>query len=317
MRQGPCPESFKEPGKRLVRIVYGDERSEALWRWDKKQQRCVPTPLQKDLDALCEVTTFGAGGPPWVHFCCTKASLGGLAPAGSAAARQQQQPCCASREEAVRKVCDIVEQLFINRSWRLAQEHRWTNVSSAQRRLALSVAANNLVISPLRAVKTHWGLLESLIPSLAREINADKNAIPAKNKLRLLRIVQALNEKDAGWNIALSTVTMQTIDRVLFAVLGGHGRGRATVLDLVNPVASPIVECQNTLWGLLRFFGEDNPEDLPQAFDLQASGRGLPQRGATIGSQAFIATSERSDDGHLRDPHEPKPLPFVLADLGQ
>jgi hypothetical protein len=145
----------------------------------------------------------------------------------------------------------------------VATQHRWTNVGAAQRRFILLLAMNRIVVSSLKGVKTHWGLTEDLIASLAREVEADSNAFPAKNKLRLLRIVEGFCHEMAVEFMTISTVATEVIDRVLFAVLGGPGRPRVSLAALVHPINSPLVACQQDLWLLLHNFCEAEQLELP------------------------------------------------------
>eukprot|EP00972_Heterocapsa_arctica_P091669 13519995-Heterocapsa_arctica.AAC.1 len=93
----------------------------------------------------------------------------------------------------------------------------------------LLLASGQILVSAMKSVKTHWKLSEDLASSLRREIEADLNAFPARNKLRLLRIVKVFCEERTTERMGISIVAMEVIDRVLFAVLGGPRRPRVSL----------------------------------------------------------------------------------------
>jgi hypothetical protein len=145
----------------------------------------------------------------------------------------------------------------------VATEHRWTNVGAVLRRFLVLLAADRILVSALTGVKTHWGLSPGLAEILKREIEADQNAFPAKNKLRLLRIVAGFHHPQLVERMVISLVANEVMDRLLFAVLGGPSQPRVTIAVLAHPHQSPLVACQNIIWSLLRNFDDGKADDIP------------------------------------------------------
>lgn len=251
VRRAPCTEEFKQPGMRLIKAIYGGEQSSALWRWDEKRGRFVETPFLCDLQGLCSVTTFGGDGPAWVRHCYVTED-----PPEARSGQQVGVACCRSSAESIQKIADQVLNLCAGRAWQVAHLQRWTNVSSVCRRFAMLSAAGNILIGSLRGVKTHWGLADGLAAELARVVDADRNDFSPRNKLRLLRIVQGLSADDARVHMAIATITGDMVDKVLFSILGGPQRPRVPISALVDPVTSPIVECQCNLRQCLEKFDD-------------------------------------------------------------
>ena len=113
-REAPS-EEFVKRGRLLVKMLYGGDSNDALWRWDARSARYEKTPLLKDLEKLCQVSSFGAAGPAWVHHCFVEAgssdALSGL-PVGAA--------CCSSRAESLKKVAEVVNNICTGRAWKVA-----------------------------------------------------------------------------------------------------------------------------------------------------------------------------------------------------
>jgi hypothetical protein len=105
-------------------------------------------------------------------------------------------------------------------------------------------------------VKTHWQLDAALIPSLAREVAADNGNFPSRNKLRLLRVVQHMAKDLFSVYAALSFTASSTVDAVMFAVLGDSQHTRANMQTMVDPISSPISQCQANLLALLSEFAK-------------------------------------------------------------
>lgn len=145
----------------------------------------------------------------------------------------------------------------------VAAQSRWTNVGSAQRRFMLLLASGQVLVSAMKSVKTHWKLSADLVSSLQREIEADQNCFPARNKLRLLRIVETFCEERTTERMGISIVAMEVIDRVLYAVLGGPRRPRVSLGMLADPIKSPIVTCQRELLHLLQHFSDQERPEVP------------------------------------------------------
>ena len=101
------------------------------------------------------------------------------------------------------------------------------------------------------------------VESAEREIEADQNCFPARNKLRLLRIVETFCEERTTERMGISIVAMEVIDRVLYAVLGGPRRPRVSLGVLADPIKSPIVTCQRELLHLLQHFSDQERPEVP------------------------------------------------------
>ena len=122
-----------------------------------------------------------------------------------------------------------------------------------------------------------------MIPTLARIIAAEADNYPARNKLRLLRIVQSFVHKDINWQAARSLATSKIVDDLLFSVLGGGPqRERSSLRELLHPVDSPIVFCQCALWDLfLGFSMDESPATLAERWivlDVVGGSASCPQQ---------------------------------------
>ena len=149
-----CSTEFKKKGLRLINSVYGGEESSGLWRYDSKKGVFVKTLLMEELEALCEVWSFGGGGAvdSWVHHCCVLP--------GSVEASYGMRvggPCCSTRGERLDKVVNIVLRVATTRAWLSAGCARWTNLGSVLRRWSILMAADNVMYKALRSLKTHLG----------------------------------------------------------------------------------------------------------------------------------------------------------------
>ena len=124
--------------------------------------------------------------------------------------------------------------------------------------------------------------------SLVREIAKDANEFPAKNKLKLLRIVKAFAETEM-YHMGLALTGAQVADDLLVHVLGGPNRLRATMQSLLHPHSSPIVAAQAKLLQLLQ--------------DLSAPG--FPERPAENGSSSACSAGRLTarNAEWLRDEH--------------
>ena len=252
VRAPPNPE-HASTSSAIVSTLYGGS-SEPLWKWNKKMRRCAPSPLKKEFDLFCQVAPCGRPGAQWTHNC--------FVACGSDEHRRGMRigaPCCESRGQSVEKVVGAISTIVIGRAWKRAVESRWTNITSALRRFLLANSVGHGILTEaLGQVKTHWQLSADLIPTLARIIAAEADNYPARNKLRLLRIVQSFVHKDISWQAAISLATSKIVDDLLFSVLGaGPQRERSSLRELLHPGDSPITLCQCALWDLFSGFSLD------------------------------------------------------------
>ena len=234
--------------------------SSALWTWQKKTPQFVATPLKRDLGKFCSVANFAPDGPRFVHFCFIEE--------GSVDAAQGMSiggPCCRSRDESVKKIHAAVYSITAGRAWKVATDSRWTAVPSSLRRFCLANANANILTRALRELKTHWGLNPELAASLARAIAANASDFPARNKLRLLRIVEGFSEDGINSRAAIATIVSSVCDELLFHILGGPQKPRASLRTLLDPEKSPVVQCQATLLELLSSFGGGSEEAKAEA----------------------------------------------------
>ena len=271
VRPGSPEAGFVETGQRLVHHLFGGDSSAPLFAFDKAKQKVVPTAVKKDLDAFCRVASFAKEGPRWIHWCS-------VLPDSPEVERGLRvgAPCCTSRSEALNKVVAVVSTLCVARAWKQACESRWTHVTSTLRRFCLCNANGCTLIQALRSIKAHWGLSTDLVAMLAREVAADHNAFPAKNKLRLLRITQSFGKDHVVQQLAVSFITTAPLDDMLFAILGGPDHKRAKLKALLHPFDSPIVLCQAKLLALMSELSNDDGETLAEAWELLSMLGGRP-----------------------------------------
>jgi hypothetical protein len=85
---------------------------------------------------------------------------------------------------------------------------------------------------------------------------ADNGAVPARNQLRLLRVVPHMAKDLFSVYAALSFTASSTVDAVMFAVLGGPQHTRANMQTMVEPISSPISQGRAKLLALLSVFGK-------------------------------------------------------------
>jgi len=251
-RREPKPD-HEAKSRAVVSTLYGGDSSDALWKFNTRAGEFVPTEMKEEFDRYCQVAPCGRPGGQWTHHCWVLP--------GSEEERRGMRvgaPCCTSRDESVEKVTGIIATVLMGRAWKRAVESRWTNVTSAMRRFLLANSiGDGILTNALREVKTHWQLNADLIPTLARMVAADANDFPARNKLRLLRLVQAFVHDDINWQAAISLTTSTVADELLFFVLGGARKDRASLRHLLHPFDSPIVACQRSLWDLFCDFAVD------------------------------------------------------------
>lgn len=273
VRREPCPPDFADRGHLLVDNLYSAD-GEHLWRFDKKEQRMVPTEFRKQLDAFCKVATFSDAGKRWMHWCY-------VLPGSSDALQGKAigSPCCQCRDQALDKTVAAVLELVTSRTWKLACDSRWTNVTSGMRRFCLANANGRVLVEALIAVKAHWGLDDGIEHSLIRQIAADRNEFPARNKLKLLRLVQTFASTSL-YHMSIALQGAQVVDKVLAHLLGGPAQRRASLRTLAHPVASPIVVAQAQLLELLQNFSVPGfPERHTQMWELFALLGGKPDDG--------------------------------------
>ena len=98
------------------------------------------------------------------------------------------------------------------------------------------------------------GLSDGLVATLTRNIEADVNDFSSRNKLRLLQIVRVMPDANYTAQLAINMATMDVCDKLLFAILGGPGKPRASLGHLVHPTQPPITMCQFRLYDLLMNF---------------------------------------------------------------
>lgn len=265
VRYTALPADFEEVGQKLMGFLFTGEDSDALWCWNPKLRRQEPTPLKKDLDSFCRVANFAASGPRWVHVCRDESS-------SNAQVSGRRSPCCKSRAEAIEKTVAVVATAVLGRAWKIATLSRWTNVTSTLRKFCFLNSAGGFLVEALKSVKAHWGLNDGLVPTLSREIAKDQNDFPARNKLRLLRIVKGLGGGPVvNQQLALATTCLRLVDDVLFGILGGPSRERVSLATLLHPFSSPICRCQERLLGLASCFAvgaED--EQVAEGWELLA-----------------------------------------------
>lgn len=265
VRRTPPDVEFTRRGVAIALALWGGDESDCLWKFDKQKGCKVATQLKLDLDKFCEVASFSSEGPRWVHFCCVRP--------GSDEEKQGARvgsPCCASAEEALAKVTGVVATVATGRAWKTACESRWVNVTSSMRRFCFINANGGVLVEALKLVKTHWGLSGGVQATLARMLAADSNNFPARNKLRLLRIVTAFSTTSLGF-MAIALITSSVVDQLLFSILGGPSHRRVKLGDLLHPFESPLLVCQERLLGLMLHFSSDEHLDEPaEAWELLA-----------------------------------------------
>ena len=76
-------------------------------------------------------------------------------------------------------------------------------MASALRKVVLVNSNGLTVIEALRGLKAHWGLSSGLIAGLERALATDVGDYPSRNKLRLLRMVEAFHTNSSLYQLAL------------------------------------------------------------------------------------------------------------------
>ena len=127
-------------------------------------------------------------------------------------------------------------------AWRVAAESRWNHTLHLLVRYLVGCVARKYLPRALSAVQTTTGVEFSMATMLAKLVAADREDWSSASKLRVLRLAQNLGPVSSmGW-AAVYVQTSQWIDNVLFATLGEQGKKEpASIIDIVNPVTSPIV----------------------------------------------------------------------------
>ena len=168
-------------------------------------------------------------------------------------------PCCDDDSEAFEKTHTPVHDLLHALAWEIAEEARWLHCTKLLKRWLLLTVGYYVLPGSLAHMQVHWRVNESMVTTLTRMLEADKNNYTARRKLRLLRIVQNLSTPEAEHEIACHLIGVKSADDILYAALGDKSKNapRATIADFAHPDTSPIAVGLRHLTKLLDEFGED------------------------------------------------------------
>ena len=149
---------------------------------------------------------------------------------------------------------------MFGRAWVQASLARWSHATRLLQRFFVLCIANRVLPRSLSAVQVECGVDESAIAALTRMVAADQENWSARNKLRLLRIVQNLCPTITMPLVAIHLAAVLDVDRIMFSSLGDPSKGEppATITVFCNPSTSPIIIALDTLCGLLDEFGPSN-----------------------------------------------------------
>jgi hypothetical protein len=210
------------------------------------------SPLFADFQTLASLVAFDTRG--FVHHCYVEegspsAQLG--IAVGSA--------CCRDREDAVRKVCNAVCNLFVGRAWTVAAENRWTHTSTTLKRILSGYLCGNMFATSLNNLRIFWAVDDSLEAALAAQIAEDANNFSAKRKQRLLRLCRVLCRPGVEWQTAVLVTAIDVVDRLMYLTFGKTVAETPTLLSFVGLGSPRLAETQACFLELLANFHAENP----------------------------------------------------------
>ena len=139
--------------------------------------------------------------------------------------------CCENRAESVRKTTLAAVNCIFGTAWESACASRWTHVSKLRCRFIVCALCRRLLPEALKELKTHWGLNDAMIPTLARIVQADALDFSSKSKLKLLRVCEVVCCPSVVVEMCGVHLVERVIDNVLYSIMG-HNRKACTVLEL-------------------------------------------------------------------------------------
>lgn len=249
VKREPRPPMFQERAERFFQTLFGGG-GDAYLR--KRSRRGVfnESQLYRDIKALMAVVDVGSG--ELVHWCWSESEGHADGCAGG--------PCCGTREEAIERVLIPLMNFLLQASWEVAALSRWTHVGKLVKRALVGCMCCKLLPKALNRVKVFWGTpeTESLAAALGHLIALDQKDWKVKQKVKLLRICQAFCTDTAAQDLSLVLLTIMTVDRALYAIIG-HDRARASLADLCDLRESPLLTCADHLCKLLSEWGSGAP----------------------------------------------------------
>jgi hypothetical protein len=117
----------------------------------------------------------------------------------------------------------------------------------------MGVLINRILPRALQNIKDKLDPRDTLEESLLKLIKADKSDHSAKNKLRLIRIVEGLCTDDVLTHLGVTVVSLRPVEAAQYALMGFE-RERATLSDLIHPTRSPVAVAQQSLLDLASDF---------------------------------------------------------------
>lgn len=159
------------------------------------------------------------------------------------------KPCCTSLDDAREKYTTALINVLLGPSERLPTESRWTNLLPAMKRTLLRRFLHDINVH--KATGSSTDLPESV--AMDDEAQASADFFKKINGVREKRAKEYLTDDNTIWELIVHVVSLDVIDDLLYAMLGGAERTHAPakVHALIDRKESLIAKAQAALLRLL------------------------------------------------------------------
>lgn len=245
------PKFLAVRGESLLRALFGDASSPQHRRAPRGEKRT--SEFYQAAEAFVKHVDIDLGATPaLVHWCWVEEGS-----AEESLGLQVGTPCCRSREEAVERVTFAVTNYMFGKAWDQAAVSRWLHVGKLlTRAMLLCVGSNGILPQALVDLKLSWDLPDTVEAHLQRLIKEDTSNFEAKRKLKLMKTCRVFGRANIGTDMAVMWIMGAVVDSFLYAVLG-HERERATLLNICDPVDSPLLKSMHQLCQLLEVWSPE------------------------------------------------------------